>query len=332
MGVGVLFSLSLIGTIGEKAEMMSSHSTSSKTEVSSEESKESNINTEIPKVERNNEIAELSDINKNESKVSFDDNIPVTTLFKDVFLKFADSVGISSFDGDKAIVDSLSEYKIEMETPTEEVLASFKIRDDKGDYVYLSYAPLNGTEILSIVSYNRNGYEISITDNAHLDSKVQYNTHNLKAINKNNTVSNINELANFMFVEIGDTSSKTDEKLDVFMDIKPTIKDGKVYFNIGTNLPIGTELMITLSGNDYTGQTKVTIKDGTTATELFSSKGQALVNGNYVAEVSMVLPVLQSNSVRDVIGNTGENMVGKLVEEAFGGDSHVVGKIINFSI
>lgn len=278
------------------------------------------------------EVSSVSDTNKNESKVSFDDNIPVTPLFKDIFLKFIDKVGINSFDEDKAMVESLSEYNIEITPPTEYILGKFKISDDKGDYVSLCYLPLNNKEILTLITYNRNGYEISISNDMHKSTELQYITYDINATDKNKVVSNINELANFMFVEIGDASSKTNEKLEVFIDIKPIVHDGKVIFDIGTNLPNGTQLMVDLSGNDYYGQTKVIVENGTITTEAFSNKGQALLSGNYKVEVSMPLPAIQSNSVRNVIGNTGENMIGELVEKSSIGDSYVVEKEMDFSL
>lgn len=89
---------------------------------------------------------------------------------------------------------------------------------------------------------------------------------------------------------------------------------GKPEFTINTNLPDETELMLTLSdGADFTAQTKVTIENGAATSEAFSQKGEAL-SGVYSLCVSMSLPRFQSDAVRSVIGEAGENITGPYVE------------------
>ena len=68
--------------------------------------------------------------------------------------------------------------------------------------------------------------------------------------------------------EITDTSDGNSKKeLDVFINVKGHKEGNSVIFDIDTNLPDKTVLMLTLSKEDYnteesfTGQAKVTVKD-----------------------------------------------------------------------
>lgn len=89
---------------------------------------------------------------------------------------------------------------------------------------------------------------------------------------------------------------------------------GKPEFTINTNLPDETEFMLTLSGkNNFMAQTKVTVENGHATSEVFSNNGEAL-SGAFSLDVSMSLPRLQSDAVRSVIGETGENIAGPFVE------------------
>ena len=92
--------------------------------------------------------------------------------------------------------------------------------------------------------------------------------------------------------------------------------------DIETNLPDETELMLSFSRanyndfspDNYMAQTKVTIVDGKASFEGFSHKGNRPAGG-YDLCVSMSLPSLQSDVVRAVIGEKGENMTGAYAKE-----------------
>lgn len=112
-------------------------------------------------------------------------------------------------------------------------------------------------------------------------------------------------------------------------------KDGnEIIFDINTNLPDTTVLMLTLSRGDYnsddyfSAQTQVTIADGKAISEGFSNKGEAL-SGEYDLNISMSLPSLQSETVRAVIGENGEYMTGSLVEASSIGSSNVVSALFS---
>lgn len=119
------------------------------------------------------------------------------------------------------------------------------------------------------------------------------------------------------------------DKLDVSIDVTGKYDKNAVVFEIETNLPDETVLMLSLSAGDYnktskySGQTKVTIKNGKGKSEGFSNKGNKL-SGDFDLSVSMSLPKLQSEAVQKVIGKNGENMTGNAVEDASVGSSKVV--------
>ena len=142
---------------------------------------------------------------------------------------------------------------------------------------------------------------------------------------------NIPKDGEYWHINVYDTSnSKLKKKeLDVFINVKGHKEGNSVIFDIDTNLPDETVLMLTLSKGDYnteesfTGQEKVTVKDGKADSEGFSNKGEAL-GGEYDLSVSMSLPSTQEDSVREVIGENGEYMTGSLVQKSdISGDSYL---------
>jgi len=84
-----------------------------------------------------------------------------------------------------------------------------------------------------------------------------------------------------------------------------------------TNLPDGTELMISLSGKTvkYDGQDKAKVQSGKFESSEFSLDGKNLQAGQYDVDVVMPIPAVQSPSVRAVIGEKGENLKGLLVKQ-----------------
>lgn len=103
---------------------------------------------------------------------------------------------------------------------------------------------------------------------------------------------------------------------EVALSVKPNVNsdDGSVLFGVSTNLPEDTTLLVTVKGDNYVGQDKVTILgNGTGYTSEFSSQGQAL-KGKYTVTVSMSLPAFQKEAVRQVVGEKGEHMEGQYVK------------------
>lgn len=123
---------------------------------------------------------------------------------------------------------------------------------------------------------------------------------------------------------------KQDAKIDVVLDVSVNKNNGKPIFTVNTNLPDETDLMLTLKGNKYTGQTHAIVENGTAVSEAFSSKGKA-ISGKYTLSVSMSEPKLQSDNVRTVIGENGENITGKYVKTSDINNSKFINGDFNFS-
>jgi hypothetical protein len=81
-----------------------------------------------------------------------------------------------------------------------------------------------------------------------------------------------------------------------------------------TNLPDGTIIMVSVEGInvDFSGQDRVLVSSGTfTAGPFGVSLG--LEEGSYKVEALMPIPEVQSEEVRQVIGNHGENITGSQI-------------------
>jgi hypothetical protein len=84
-----------------------------------------------------------------------------------------------------------------------------------------------------------------------------------------------------------------------------------------TNLPDGTDLMISIDSGTtrYNASSKALVQGGHFQSETFSKDSSDLEAGQYTAEVLMPVALVQSQSVRAVIGDKGENLKGSLVEQ-----------------
>jgi hypothetical protein len=85
-----------------------------------------------------------------------------------------------------------------------------------------------------------------------------------------------------------------------------------------TNLPDGTELMISISRthSDYHAQDKTTVSGGHFKSVQFSQAGGDLNPGTYRIELIMPRSIVQPQEVQNVIGHTGEHLTGPLVRRA----------------
>jgi hypothetical protein len=92
-------------------------------------------------------------------------------------------------------------------------------------------------------------------------------------------------------------------------------------FHGATNLPDGSELMLTLSRPEtlYMAQAKMSVVGGHFTTERFSAEQHSLNAGRYKIEISMSTAQLQPEQVQAVIGDQGQRMTGKFVIPGFGG-------------
>jgi hypothetical protein len=89
-----------------------------------------------------------------------------------------------------------------------------------------------------------------------------------------------------------------------------------------TNLPDGTELIITISckKSSYMAQDKVNVTGGSFSVGPFTQDGEALNPGIYAIEISSPNSQFQPQSVRDIIGREGNKLTGPYTRKSsFGG-------------
>jgi hypothetical protein len=89
-----------------------------------------------------------------------------------------------------------------------------------------------------------------------------------------------------------------------------------------TNLPDGTELMVTISrkASSFMAQDKTRVMKGEFRAGPFSQNGSALNPGTYAIEISSPIASVQPASVQTVIGQGGSNLGGPLAKRSeFGG-------------
>ena len=121
--------------------------------------------------------------------------------------------------------------------------------------------------------------------------------------------------------EEAEEQSNETQEFEVTIDVTGHWEDSSVVFELDTNLPDEAELMFTVSKGDYntddyfTAQGKKSVNEGHITSDGFSSSGEPL-SGEYDLCVSMSLPRLQTDNVRNAIGENGEYMTGSLVEES----------------
>ena len=129
------------------------------------------------------------------------------------------------------------------------------------------------------------------------------------------------------------TPTQTDTKavLDLDLKIVEDVNDGKVKFEIITNLPEGTEGTLTLSdvGSTYEEETKVVIVNGSYITQEFSVDGKPLVSGLYKAIFQTPIYNEQPDSVKEIVGEDYKNINTSHIVDGESGNVIIYEKEIN---
>lgn len=108
-----------------------------------------------------------------------------------------------------------------------------------------------------------------------------------------------------------------EELPEIYVEISVTPNvgsDGKVSFEIKSNLPDDMELMLTLSGGgDFNAQAKIKFSNGIATSDTFSNQGDPL-EGNFTLRISSAYASLSPDNVKAIIGINGEAMIGQNVK------------------
>lgn len=99
-----------------------------------------------------------------------------------------------------------------------------------------------------------------------------------------------------------------------------------------TNLPDGTELMVTVKRGEsgYMAQAKARVSNNGFRAGPFSQQGAPLNPGTYIIEISTPIAAVQPPAVRSVIGQDGSNLEGPLVQASTFGGKVIGGKVIEY--
>ncbi len=103
--------------------------------------------------------------------------------------------------------------------------------------------------------------------------------------------------------------------------------DGRIAVTGKTNLPDGTELIISISEEvfGFSAQDESMVAKGEFSAGPLGPKS-GLSAGNYIIEVMMPIPSAQPESVQSIIGNEGQYLTGALVKQSSWG-----GKTVEYS-
>lgn len=134
------------------------------------------------------------------------------------------------------------------------------------------------------------------------------------------------------YVEMGDLLPLPDELkpldpienmgLKIEADLQVITNEGKMQFQVTSNIPEKTPLLFTLKGKDYLAQSKSIEKNNTFESEWFTNKGDDLKNGFYTLEVSCPIDKVLPDEVRKIFGERNRNIYGKFVHfDPIGGNT-----------
>lgn len=246
-----------------------------------------------------------------------------SVLFPEAFEYFGELVSQGTYENVLAYVNG--NYTVfETTAPSDEDLGQIVIEDKNGFRLSMQFYPdAIGRETLSLVSYNNGSFEGSVSDNLHMNN-VKYGIYNINADPRNQEVSSIDEVISFVNevafpgAEDYEESMSGTEMLDVSLEVSHEKVGNGTQFTVKTNLPDETVLMLTLEGNGYKGQTKITVTSGEAVSDGFSNSGNPL-SGHFTLTVSMSTPKLQTENVSKRVGVNGEFLSGPYVmEDDFG--------------
>jgi hypothetical protein len=266
-----------------------------------------------------------------ETKDTEQEDVVEKKLFDDIFVELSEQVGEMTYEDCIKYMDNQA-ITYDTTKPSDEDMGNISVddKDNNGFKLVIDFYPDDGNkETITLLSYSNGDFEGSVSDNFHMNN-VTFGIYDVTAEERNIDVDSLEDVISFIKNDVPQkmeeyaNSVSDNNEIEVILEPSYEIVNGVISFTIATNLPDNTELMLTLSdGNDYTGQTKVTVKNGVATSEGFSSKGKQF-SGHFTLDITMALPKLQDESVIKVIGTKGEFLSGRYVEKDTTGESNIV--------
>jgi len=242
-------------------------------------------------------------------------------LFDDVFIKLTDDVGITSFDECLDYVKS-TEFEYKANTPSNEEPGEITITDDSDFHITMLFESQDNGNAFYDVVYSNGKFEGSVMYNR-IKKEKWYQIYDATASEKSKKVNSLNDIITFIKNDVPERQKNYSNNvesngiIDVAFDISHREENGKIIFDVNTNLPDKMILMLSLTNDNYYAQNKVKVNGGAFTSSGFSDKGNKLV-GHYKLEISSIFPNMQDSDVVTKIGAQGEFLTGKYVDEEDG--------------
>ncbi|MDE6052854.1 MAG: hypothetical protein K2G55_03640, partial [Lachnospiraceae bacterium] len=169
-----------------------------------------------------------------------------TELFEQVYVPYANREKAFAFYAVKTFVSTLG-YEIEITEPSEDVLGEIKIIDTNGDYVYLTFYPVNDIETITLVNYHRaeTNCEVSM-ENYSADSSPQLDSFATHIIGEAPVeVTGTDEQRNFLFNRNVESESSSTPESDLEISTDNTVQSSDQSANTSND----TEVSTTVSNN-----------------------------------------------------------------------------------
>lgn len=133
------------------------------------------------------------------------------------------------------------------------------------------------------------------------------------------------------YVEMGDLLPLPEElepkqpingkELKIEASLSWKMNDGKIRFQVSSNIPEETPLMFTLRGKEYTAQCKSVAGNRISISEWFSDRGNPMKNGFYTIDVSCPIYSVLPEKIKKIFGERNRNICGQYVKfEPVGGN------------
>jgi len=138
------------------------------------------------------------------------------------------------------------------------------------------------------------------------------------------------------YVEMGDLLPLSEElepkkpilgqELKIEASLTSELKEGKIRFQVSSNIPEGTPILFTLHGKNYSAQSKTVANINIFISEWFSDKGNPLKNGFYIIKISCPIDKILPDKIKKIFGERNRNIYGQYVKF-----EPLDGNTINFS-
>lgn len=112
------------------------------------------------------------------------------------------------------------------------------------------------------------------------------------------------------------------EELEIEAFITGEILDGKIRFQLSSNIPKETPLIFSLDGKKYSAQSKVVVENEVLYSGEFSYHGRSIPKGFYTITVTCPINEVLPVSVRQLFGERSRNIIGRNVKyDPIGGNT-----------